>query len=680
VRKLRWATIGWGALFAFLWLLMVVVGLESALHFLGPAIDGPFQLYNSLRRIWVGQRGGVDFQFFHGLAIPYLHYIPFRLLGGGFIASEITRQMVSVVLYPLTVLVFLRFFIRDWTRTLAWAAIVMTASIALRMTSVLVALNSLLGIRSTFPTLMAVALCLPARRAVRNTIAALTLGCSLVFGTEQGLAVLLALIIVTIVVALASRDRRTYLVDGAVVALGGFATLLAVLLVIGGPVGMKAALTYNFRTIPMDQYWYFGSPPNLFLATWSAMPELFRGLPRIPIAVLGGLVIVVLMLYRLWRDADSPNMRRQFALSVVMLYGVISCASLLGTYVNAYIQPLLRVLLLVAAVYLSDLLPARDASLGRRPIAGVGRSTVLTAVAAAFMMIAIVPSMFATIFITMPHMLADHVIRRQGAVYSGIWPTTIPAGQAILDSRRGPRGELPTLWSTYAGLLEARNGLFHPTSFDYIIHALGPENRVAYVRSFERIKPRLVQTVSPKYTQYESWIEDTSWDFYADLLRNYEIVGTTPWSLFWERSDSTRAAPTVVWQSAVNPGDDAVQLPKFQDGSAAPYLLLQVEMAYRTRNALHALPIIGAMPRYLVRASNALQKDPVTLDPYTTTARFPLLVMNGTPAVLGWRAFSLLPGASIDVQAVRISAVPVTERNKTWLTALIYQQGHVMTQ
>src|SRR5689334_9163837 len=155
---------------------MVVVGLESALHFLGPAIDGPFQLYNSLRRIWVGQRGGVDFQFFHGLAIPYLHYIPFRVLGGGFIASEITRQMVSVVLYPLTVLVFLKFFIRDWTRTLAWAAIVMTASIALRMTSVLVALNSLLGIRSTLPTLMAVALCLPARRPLRNTVAALTLG------------------------------------------------------------------------------------------------------------------------------------------------------------------------------------------------------------------------------------------------------------------------------------------------------------------------------------------------------------------------------------------------------------------------------------------------------------------------------------------------------------------------
>ena len=678
--KTRRAAVGWGALFAFWCLLMFVVALETALHFLGPAIDGPFQLYNSLRRIWVGQRGGLDFQFFHGLGIPYLHYIPFRLLGGTFIASEVTRELTSMVLYPLTVLVFLKFFIRDWTKTLAWAAIVMMASIALRLTSLLVAINSLLGIRSTLPTLMAVVLCLPVRRPVRNVVAAMTLGGALILGTEQGLAVLLSLIIVTAVAAVRSRERRMYLADCAVIASGGIATLLAILLIMGGVTGMKSAIAYNFRLIPMDQYWYFGSPPNPFLSSWSAMPRMFRGLPRIPITLLIGAVTAVLMLRTLWRNVDSANGRRQFALSVALLYGLISCTSLLGTYVIAYVQPLLRILLLVGAVLLSELLPTRDAALGRRSIAGVGRSTVLTSVVALLMMIAVVPSMFATMFIIMPHAVMDHLVRRKGAVYSGIWPTTIPVSQAIFDSRRGPHGEPPTLWSTYAGLLEARNGLFHPTSFDYIIHALGPANRVAYVNDFKRIKPRLVQTVSPLYTQYESWIEDTSWDFYADLLRNYDLVGGTDWSLFWERSDTARAAPPILWSTAVQEGNDAVQLPKFQDPSPAPYLLLEVELDYRVHNALHALPIIGGIPRYLVRASNALQKDPVALNPYVTRSRFPLLVKNGSPAVLNWHAFSLLPGASIAVQSVRISAVPVTPRNQAWLDALIGQQSHVMTQ
>ena len=40
------------------------------------------------------------------------------------------------------------------------------------------------------------------------------------------------------------------------------------------------------------------------------------------------------------------------------LYGVISCASLLGTYVNVYIQPLLRVLLLLGAVWADRWLPS----------------------------------------------------------------------------------------------------------------------------------------------------------------------------------------------------------------------------------------------------------------------------------------------------------------------------------
>jgi len=98
----RRATAAWAALFVILCLFGLIAGLETALHFVGPAIDGPFQLYNSLRRIFVGQRGGADFQFFHGIGIPYLHYIPFRLLGGNFIASELTRESVSSVLYPIT--------------------------------------------------------------------------------------------------------------------------------------------------------------------------------------------------------------------------------------------------------------------------------------------------------------------------------------------------------------------------------------------------------------------------------------------------------------------------------------------------------------------------------------------------------------------------------------------------
>ena len=52
----------------------------------------------------------------------------------------------------------------------------------------------------------------------------------------------------------------------------------------------------------------------------------------------------------------------------------------------------------------------------------------------------------------------------------------------MLDAaHRAPDGHPPTIYvHAYAGLLEARNGVFHP-SFDYIIHVLGPMNRTRYV-------------------------------------------------------------------------------------------------------------------------------------------------------------------------------------------------------
>ena len=673
----RRATAAWAALFVILCLFGLIAGLETALHFVGPAIDGPFQLYNSLRRIFVGQRGGADFQFFHGIGIPYLHYIPFRLLGGNFIASELTRESVSSVLYPITVLVFLKFFIRDWTRTMVWCGVVMALSFTLRMSSVLVAINSLLGVRSTLPVLLPVALCLPIGRWKRVALSGLIVGGSLVLGTEQGLATILALVIATGVAALRSTDRRAFLVDTGLIIAIGVASLLVILGIIGGVDGARRALTYNFRLVPMDQYWYFGSPPNLFLSSWSVIPSMMMALKRIPITLVCGAIAVGLNLRWLWRDVNGPRAREQFAFTVMALYGLISCASLLGTYVHAYVQPLLRVLLLLGAVHVDRFYLAQEAGDPRRPTLGTSPSMLLTAVASLLLMFLIVPGASATIFATIPHVVRDHIVKRVGAVYMGIWPETIVSGQAVLDARRDSAGRPPTLWSTYAGLLEARNGLFHP-SVDYIIHALGPENRAKYVADFQRVKPRLVQTVSPTYTQYETWLEDTSWDFYIELLTHYEVVATTPWSLFWERSaDSSVVAPPIqVWSSTVAPGADRIKLPTVPVvPNVAPLALLQVEIEYRAKNAMQSLPIVGAIPRYLLRATDVLQRYPVTIDPYTTTTRFPLLAIRGKAPVLSWSTASLLPGARLEVSAVRLFVVQTSPRNEPWIRALIEQQS-----
>src|SRR3954468_9790016 len=87
---------------AFLALIGLWVGanllqsLRVVLAFDPDPADGPFQMFNPLRRIAAGQRGGVDFQYFHGLGVPYLHYPIFAAAGRDLFASELARQLVGV--------------------------------------------------------------------------------------------------------------------------------------------------------------------------------------------------------------------------------------------------------------------------------------------------------------------------------------------------------------------------------------------------------------------------------------------------------------------------------------------------------------------------------------------------------------------------------------------------------
>src|SRR4051812_3820605 len=67
---------GWWVAFGVLVVGLSSIAAESAIHFDDTPIDGPFQLFNALRRLSAGQRFGGTFQFFHGPGIPYLHLLP----------------------------------------------------------------------------------------------------------------------------------------------------------------------------------------------------------------------------------------------------------------------------------------------------------------------------------------------------------------------------------------------------------------------------------------------------------------------------------------------------------------------------------------------------------------------------------------------------------------------------
>jgi hypothetical protein len=665
----------WAGLCLVFGLALVLVGFETAMHFNGSAIDGPFQLYNALRRIQAGMRPGVDFQYFHGLGGPYLHYWLYRLLGGGLRGSELARELISAALYPVVLIVFFRAFLGDWRRTLCLTAAALALSFVLNLSGILFALNGMLGLRSTLPTLLPVVLYLAPTRRMRIVAAGVTLGAALFISTEQGLAAVLAYAIVSAIAVMRGGERKAQVVELAATVALAVATLLLCLFAVGGYSGMRGALRYNFAIVPTDQYWYFGSPPNRFVPSWKDGIVMSVLIWPIGAALLLGIAATAMYVRRYWRAPDGAASRRAFGFAMLAVYALLSCTSLLGVFVAVYVQPCWRAIILLGLLELTAVAErSRDvsASPGTQRWLGVPRAVAAVALAVSAWAIVtrtLIPTVFTD---ALPHVIRDHVFGDARFSVYGIWPETLVEGQRAIDTHRGPHGEPPVLWSTYAGWIEARNGLFHP-SFDYIIHALGTENRRAYVETFKAIKPTLVQTVLPTYTQYEPWIENNDWEFYDALLQSYVVSSTTPWSIFWERRPTPAPEPELMGTMTVPAGMEAVALPPIPASSAELPTLVEVEVEYDVQNPLHWLPIVGQSPRYIVGINDAVSRLPVALNPFVHQKRFPLLVRAGQHPTLFFRTLSLLPGASWTPRRLRVFRRPVDPRNEPWLAALTTQ-------
>lgn len=669
----RWTLVLWTLLAAAFLTVAIVRAIESAVHFGGVPIDGPFQLYDALRRIAAGFRPGIDFQFFHGLGMPYLYYGFFRLFGGTFRASEITRSLISPIAFAIVLVVTLRTFTGGWTRTVCLMvmglAITFTTPVYGVYAALIFAVNGMLGVRSMLATLVPVALFLARTRRQRIVAGGAALGLALLFSTEQGMAVTAAYVVISFVAAL-RRDRKTQIAEAVMTIALAVTTLMLGLLVIAGPRGALGALRYNFATVPGDQYWFFGAPPNVFLPSWSAAAWMTRGLWPVGFALTLGAIATIGYIIRFCIAPDGDEGRRNFALAVLPTYGLLSCGSLLGVFTSVYTQPCWRTLLLVALIEwsrLGDRVVAQDA---RARVLGEPRIVALGALAFTVLSVVTTPLVRFTLSGSLPHVVRDDMFGHARFAATPMWIDALDVGQHVIDSHRGPHGEPPTLWSTYSGWIEAKNGLFNP-SFDYMIHALGEQNRRDYVDRFKTARPTLVQTVRPSYTAYERWLENTMWPFYGELLRWYDVADTTGWSLYWERRATPTPPPALVATLQIPPGDTTLTLPPIPASLTSQVMVLEVELEYETRNPLHWLPVVGRVPRYLVDIRGAASTVPVSLDPFTRRERFPIVVERGQRPTLRFHTASLLPGARYVARSARVSVVAVAPANERWLAELV---------
>src|SRR6185436_8451404 len=130
-------------------------------------------------------------------------------------------------------------------------------------------------------------------------------------------------------------------------------------------------------------------------------------------------------------DPTGASGRRHAALAMLALYGLLSCASLLGVFVVGYIAPCIRVLLLLGALEADRILQARDLGPARWPALTSNRILALAGGTAGVAMLH--SSTLASVFVrTMPHIVADHIVHGNGIRWAGIWPSTLLRGQHVI--------------------------------------------------------------------------------------------------------------------------------------------------------------------------------------------------------------------------------------------------------
>ncbi len=615
--------------------------------FAGMPTDGTFQLFNPLRRIDAGQAAGTEFVFFHGVVIPYLHFPFYKAFGSTVFAAEAARNLVSPLLFLLSTFLFSRAIARTFEHALLLTAAALAASFSFgAVADLALAGNSLLGVRSTAPVLFAALITAGAsfgesRRARVGDGAwqGAALAVAVLAGTEHGLALAMAAVVVQLLVKRARPPAEHAWFFGGLLGGGVVVTTTLLFLVAhGSSSGVRQIVRYNFVDVPADQFWYFGVPPNRYLSSWS---DVFVD-PVLPLQLLLG---AALLLVVRWAWRQFPRERDKLAgVAVLLVYGVLSTISFFGYTNSGALTPLARSLLLATLalgyVVVTNVRVSATLLRGDRPLGGIAALVHLLA------LVAIVLSFLPRGVFAAAAALEAHVSRLSrdgptlGAGWSGYLDSmhVVPDGPCVSDGR-------PLVWSTYAGLLESERGCFH-SSADSIIHALGDARRRAYVEGFVRTEPQFAQTMRRTRFLYEQWLQAENWDFYEALIAAYEPIALTGHSILWERRPpGAREVVVGNRRSAAILGADraVIALPR----STARRTVVVVEVEVDVDNPFRLLPIVGIMPRYLVKFDGTLNTTPTSIDPDRRVVRFPVFPAPGAAtATLRFETDSLLPFVS----------------------------------
>jgi hypothetical protein len=638
----------------------------------GYPANGAFQLFNPIRRILAGQAAGKDFQFFHGIGVPYLHFPFFYLFGADFKASEEARYFVAPLCFVASTWIFFKSQIDRTIDALILASvgwIVIALGELEKEAGLFTPGNSLLSVRSFLPVIIAGLMAYRSRfRSQRVYFFALGIlaAMAVLMGTESGSAAVVALFLAHLATVHDFKAGKKKLADIATALGAGIGSLFAALLVIskGSFASALSILHFNFVEVPKDQFWYFGVPPNRFLHEKTVFLEEL-GPFLILIAGLAGAFFCFRWIRKRY-SADSVLANRVLSIFFLLLTGLASLVSYLGMTNATYLEVPYRAIsfsVLAMGYSFVQLNEAKIKMFWHRSKLAILSLAVIGGVIAI-----LEPIMLEA---KTPAILVNEVHSHYGRYgLNESWSNYTKTMMAVLgDQRCDPSGKV-LLWSTYSSFLEDSLGCFHPDA-DYIIHALGQARRDQYLEKLKSLKPEFVQTMRRDFFPYEDWLMFSTWPVYEQIFTNYRVVAKTAHSLVWKKLPESESPDVIIQERHEVPAHgNRVELPASLNLTDSDLIIL--ELGYEIHNPWRKLPVVGLLPRFLLYSKNSANAYPASLNPHTQTMMIPIFLKPGITPELEARVVGLMPGVQIELTHASVRLGKVKKASPTRQILLDY--------
>lgn len=380
---------------------------------------------------------------------------------------------------------------------------------------------------------------------------------------------------------------RTLAVFGLGVATSAGAILLGVTHGAPGP-----WLTYNFRDVAGDQFWFFGPwDRSTRILGLGDLPNILRH--GEPLSTASLIVLTLCVLWAMLRRLRGRGAPVRLSAFVFVAASVIGTALIpqIGGHIGAEYNAITFVLGCCAPLIVGQRWVLRFL----RPVVRHASPAAIGALAglAALAMVGIEAGRFASLAANTDRTVYDaalgfHVTPEYAADLAAMRRLAEAWDKAgIAEDRR--------LLSVYTSPLDIAAGVRSPADVGSLIHALGPDKRAAFTELVTGQQVAAVTTIAPDYSGWEGWIRRANWPFFRALHANYTPIARNDQQVLWVRAETSAlpAAAATCRVSGLSPGALALDITAPVAGLASVSVTRQPPFA-TGRSAM--LTVIEASP------------------------------------------------------------------------------------